>query len=111
MLGKTVAERKESLNFETSEGVVDCLTNEGRILPELVPSLSTLRCDSSDVENAEDSSPSVSFAMERLAVAFQSFLKAFCSPSCPLVLFVDDLQWADGNSMKVLSTLAVDHEI
>ena len=50
-------------------------------------------------------------AAERLAVAFEAFLRAFCGPSDPVVLFIDDLQWADENSRALLSIIVQNKNI
>jgi predicted ATPase len=41
-------------------------------------------------------------SQNRFAVVFQSFLRLFCEPGQPLVLFLDDLQWADLASLKLI---------
>jgi len=50
-------------------------------------------------------------AAERLAVAFEAFLRAFCGPSDPVVLVIDDLQWADDNSRALLSIIVQNKNI
>ena len=44
----------------------------------------------------------------RVKAAFISFLKCFASESHPLVMFLDDLQWADSASLKLIESLALD---
>ncbi|MGI0489245.1 trifunctional serine/threonine-protein kinase/ATP-binding protein/sensor histidine kinase [Pantanalinema rosaneae CENA516] len=41
----------------------------------------------------------------RFNLVFQQFLKVFAQPEHPLVLFLDDLQWADSASLKLLQLL------
>jgi len=44
----------------------------------------------------------------RVKAAFISFLKCFATESHPLVVFLDDLQWADTASLKLIESLALD---
>ncbi len=44
-------------------------------------------------------------AQNRFNLVFQNFIKVFTQPSHPLVIFLDDLQWADGASLKLMEIL------
>ncbi|TAE59809.1 MAG: GAF domain-containing protein [Nostocales cyanobacterium] len=39
---------------------------------------------------------------------FQQFIHVFCQPEHPLVIFLDDLQWADSASLKLIKLLITD---
>ncbi len=41
-------------------------------------------------------------SQNRFNFVFQNFLKVFAQPEHPLVIFLDDLQWADGASLKLI---------
>lgn len=82
-----------------------------RLLTDLIPALTEL------VVEEENARPHVSEdskgvgAHERLVFSFRRFVRAICSPSRPLVLFLDDLQWAEPASISVLSALVSDPSI
>jgi len=87
------------------------LSFEGNILTKLIPSFARLvRSEDGDREEPEcvQLERRMELASERLAVAFRSFLRLLCTPSQPLVLFVDDLQWTDHNSLYILAAIVDD---
>ena len=47
-------------------------------------------------------------AQNRFNFVLQSFVRAFAAEDHPLVVFLDDLQWADAPSLKLLQLLATD---
>ncbi|MBC9073346.1 response regulator [Thauera sp. CAU 1555] len=44
-------------------------------------------------------------AQRRFNQVFQRFIQVFCEPGKPLVIFLDDLQWADLATLKLIETL------
>ncbi|MGG6297950.1 AAA family ATPase [Leptolyngbya sp. AN02str] len=50
-------------------------------------------------------------AQNRFNLVFQKFIHVFCSSEHPLVLFLDDLQWADSVTLKLLDVILTDVEI
>ena len=44
-------------------------------------------------------------AQNRFNLVFQNFIRVFTQPEHPLVIFLDDLQWADGASLKLIQLL------
>ena len=43
-------------------------------------------------------------------LVFQNFVRVFCQQSHPLVLFLDDLQWADSASLKLIELMISDEQ-
>ncbi|WP_437821294.1 AAA family ATPase [Sorangium sp. So ce1078] len=49
-------------------------------------------------------------SQNRFAIVFQSFLRVFATRERPLVLFLDDLQWADSASLRLLQAILANPE-
>jgi len=50
-------------------------------------------------------------AKKRFVYAFRKFVQTLASKEHPLVLFIDDLQWADASSLQLLHALLCDPEL
>ena len=49
-------------------------------------------------------------AQNRFNLVFKQFIHVFTTPDHPLVLFLDDLQWADSTSLKLIQLLLTDSD-
>ncbi|MBD1865440.1 MULTISPECIES: AAA family ATPase [Trichocoleus] len=49
-------------------------------------------------------------AQNRFNRIFQQFLRVFCSESHPLVIFLDDLQWIDSATLKLIGLMLLDEQ-
>jgi predicted ATPase/class 3 adenylate cyclase len=85
--------------------LVEAVGAQGRVLTDVVPELEHLIGPQPPVEAL----PPVE-AENRFHFAFRAFVRALASAEHPLVLFLDDLQWADLPSIKLLERLAADDE-
>jgi len=47
-------------------------------------------------------------AQNRFNLVFGNFIRAFCSAEHPLVIFLDDLQWADAATLKLIQVMMTD---
>jgi len=47
-------------------------------------------------------------AQNRFNRVFQKFIRVFCSKEHPLVIFLDDLQWADSATLKLIELMMMD---
>lgn len=78
----------------------------GRVLTDIVPELSHLLGDAPPLAQVGPGE-----AQLRFHRAFLAFLRVFARPEHPLVLFLDDLQWADGPSLALMEQLAADQDM
>lgn len=82
------------------------LGNNDGVLCSLLPELRHLLGDVSEVTELPAQESQV-----RVRLAFASLFRAIASPSHPLVLFLDDLQWADSASLELLEFLVTDEQL
>ena len=50
-------------------------------------------------------------AQNRFNLVFKNFIRVFCDSKHPLVIFLDDLQWADSASLKLIELIMMDTEL
>lgn len=76
------------------------LGTNGQVIIEVIP----------EVEKIIGAQPAIptlnpTEAQNRFNLVFQNFIKVFTQPEHPLVIFLDDLQWADGASLNFIQHL------
>ncbi|MDZ7966690.1 MAG: AAA family ATPase [Nostoc sp. DedSLP03] len=49
-------------------------------------------------------------AQNRFNLVFQKFVRVFCSKEHPLVIFLDDLQWIDSATLKLIELILLDEQ-
>jgi predicted ATPase len=76
------------------------------LLGSLVPTLAHMTTEDGSTDQHTVASGAQAFT--RFKLLFRAFLRCVASPECPVVFFLDDLQWADVASLEVLKTLLND---
>ncbi|WP_017719061.1 trifunctional serine/threonine-protein kinase/ATP-binding protein/sensor histidine kinase [Kamptonema formosum] len=87
------------------EKLLEALGENGQLIAEVIP----------EVELIVGKQPAVpqlgpSETKNRFNRVFQQFIHVFGQPEHPLVIFLDDLQWADTASLKLLQRLVTDSD-
>ncbi len=85
------------------ENILLALGPNGKVVTDVIP----------EVELIIGAQPDIPFlapeeTQNRFCFVFQNFVRAFSSPSHPLVLFLDDLQWVDRASLQLIEFIMND---
>ncbi|WP_258104292.1 ATP-binding sensor histidine kinase [Marinoscillum sp. MHG1-6] len=88
------------------EQIVNALGEQGKLITDLVPNLELIIGKQKELPIL-----GLNEAQNRFTYVFMRFIKALASEQHPLVMFIDDLQWADSASLKLLKTLVCDPEM
>lgn len=81
------------------------LGSNAGVMAEIVPELDRLLGETSPIESLPASE-----SKKRFVYVFRKFVQALASKERPLVLFIDDLHWADASSLQLLQALISDPE-
>jgi len=83
--------------------ILSAVGDTGQVLIEVIPELERIiGAQSPPLELSGNA------AQNRFNLLMQKFVQVFTTASHPLVIFLDDLQWADGASLKLLQLLMQD---
>ena len=78
----------------------------GQVLIDVIPEIEQIIGPQPPVNPLEPTQ-----AQNRFNQVFQNFIRVFCRRSHPLVLFLDDLQWADFGTLKLIELMVTDDQI
>jgi len=82
------------------EKLLKALGTNGRVIIEIIPEVELIMGQQPPIAQLESGE-----SQNRFYLVFQKFLSVFTSKKHPLVLFIDDLQWVDSASLKLLQLL------
>ncbi len=88
---------------EWKSRILEAVGENGQVIIEVIPELE--RIIGQQLPAPELSGTA---AQNRFNLLFQKFTQVFTSASHPLVIFLDDLQWADSASLKLIQLLMAD---
>jgi predicted ATPase/signal transduction histidine kinase len=85
--------------------ILEALGPNGRLLTDLIPELELVLGPQPPVPELAPGD-----AQNRFQMVFAQFIGAFARPEHPIVLFLDDLQWLDAATLKLMERLVVKRE-
>ncbi len=90
--------QQQCQNWKTQ--ILAALAENAQVIIEIIPELEQLLGKQPSVAELSGSA-----AQNRFNLLFQKFLQVFTKPEHPLVIFLDDWQWADSASLNLLQLL------
>ncbi|MEQ8756616.1 MAG: AAA family ATPase [Coleofasciculus sp. G1-WW12-02] len=104
LIEQLLGETEEQLQV-WREKLLQALGKNGQIIIDVIP----------EVELIIGQQPSVPLlgvneSQNRFNLVFSNFIRTFCSVKHPLTIFLDDLQWADLATLKLMERILIDGE-
>ena len=104
LVRQLLAESKQEL-ATWRERFAEALGANGQLIIDVIPEMELIAGPQAPVPSL-----AAGLALNRFNVVFQRFIRVFATAAHPLVLFLDDLQWADGATLELVQVLITDPE-
>ncbi len=95
----------EDLVQQWRSQLLSALGNNGQIIIEVIPEVELIIGKQPPVAEV-----GATEAQNRFNRIFQSFVRVFCDKEHPLVIFLDDLQWIDSATLKLIELMLLDEQ-
>ncbi len=105
LVRQLLTESEESLQAWKTE-ILTALAENGQVLIEVIPELALLIGEQPPALELVGTA-----AQNRFNLLFQRFIQIFAGLGHPLIIFLDDLQWADSASLQLISLLTKEKKI
>ena len=113
LMRQILTESEEDLN-RWREELRAAFGPNGQLIIDVIPEMELIVGPQPPVQELEptEAHSLCSVALEnRFHLLMQNFIHVFCKPEHPLVIFLDDLQWADLATLKLLEVIMTDEHI
>ncbi|MCW5318453.1 AAA family ATPase [Nostoc sp. KVJ3] len=104
LMGQLLSESDSELHIWKTQ-ILQALRDNGQIILEVIPELERIIG-----KQAPATELSGTAAQNRFNLLFQKFIQVFTTKEHPLVMFLDDLQWADSASLNLMQLLMNESE-
>jgi predicted ATPase/signal transduction histidine kinase len=102
LIRQILAETQESIAI-WKQKLLEALGSNGQAIAEVIPEVELIIGPQPDIPQLGPTE-----AQNRFHRLFQKFIQVFAQAKHPLVLFLDDLQWADTASLKLIQLVIAD---
>jgi len=86
--------------------ILSALGEQGKVITDVIPELAKIIGEQSEVTELSGSA-----SQNRFNLLFRQFMQIFATKEHPLVIFLDDLQWVDTASLKLIQLLMSESEV
>ncbi|MCZ8045150.1 MAG: AAA family ATPase [Microcystis aeruginosa K13-05] len=105
LINQVLSETEKNLQTWRDK-ILEVLDNNGQIIIDVIPELEKIIGKQPPIEQLGKTE-----SQNRFNLFFKRFLRIFSQEEHPLVIFIDDLQWADPSSLNLIEQLISDPEL
>ncbi|MDY6805964.1 MAG: AAA family ATPase [Cyanobacteriota bacterium] len=105
LVRQLLTENQAQLN-QWRDKLNEALGINGQVIVDVIPEIEQIIGKQPPVKPLEPAQ-----AQGRFNLVFQSFIRVFCQKEHPLVIFLDDLQWADFGTLKLIELMMGDRNM
>ena len=89
--------------YQWRNRLLTALGVNGQVIIDVIPEIELIVDKQPELPELEPTA-----AQNRFNLVFKNFIRVFCASEHPLVIFLDDLQWADSASLKLIELIMMD---
>jgi PAS domain S-box-containing protein len=102
LIGQLMSESDAQIRVWKTK-ILEAVGENGQVIIEVIPELEGIIGSQPNVIELSGNA-----AQNRFNILLQKFIQVFATPEHPLVMFLDDLQWADSSSLRLMQLLMQD---
>ncbi len=105
LIRQLLTESEANLQIWKSK-LLESFDSKGRVITDVIPEVELITGEQPALPELPPTE-----SKTRFNLVFQNFIRVFCSKDHPLVIFLDDLQWADLGTLKLIELIMTDREL
>ena len=104
LVAQLLTESDEAL-MAWKDNLLQALDGNGQLVIDVIPEVKHILGPQPAIPELNPSE-----SRNRFKFVFRNFIRVFCQPEHPLVIFLDDLQWVDPASLALIDTILTDDD-